>query len=186
LQEILTYTLTAPEKLSTLMGYGEEELSSCIKVANPVSLNYSVLRHRLLPGMLDFLAKNTHNEYPQYLFEIGETTSVTNETVQTITKTAVTLAGANSSFEYCHSILDTIFQLLGTKYELTPAISSELIEGRTANILVEKETIGMIGEVSPLLLENWQIYVPVASFEIDLSLIPTLDLPPLLSFDPTK
>jgi phenylalanyl-tRNA synthetase beta chain len=186
LQEILTYTLTAPEKLTTLMGYDDSELSSCIRVANPVSLNYSVLRHRLLPGMLDFLAKNTHNEYPQYLFEIGETTTVKDKTVQTISKTAVTLAGANTSFEYCHSILDRLFQQLGTDYELTPAALSEFIEGRTANIKIEKKTIGIIGEVSPSLLENWQIFVPVTAFEIDLSLIPTLELPPLLSFNPGK
>lgn len=180
LQEILSFTLIAPEKLTTLMGHTETILSNCVEVSNPVSLNYSVMRNRLIPGLYDFLSKNTHNEYPQYLFEVGEvvTLGVDNE-VKTIVNAAVALADTEISFEHCHSILDTLFQSLNTEYELKPIQSNEYIEGRTAQIIVNGINIGIIGEVNPSILENWQIFMPTVSFEIDLTLIPSLELPPL-------
>ncbi len=43
------------------------------------------------------------------------------------------------------------------------------IEGRSAEILVNGVSIGVIGEVHPQVLENFGLLVPVANFEIDLN-----------------
>ncbi|MHA1228580.1 MAG: phenylalanine--tRNA ligase subunit beta [Candidatus Hodarchaeales archaeon] len=185
LQEVLTFTLISPDKLSTLMNKDESELNRCIQVKNPVSINYSVMRHRLLPGLLDFLSKNTHNEYPQYLFEIGETVVLEGHTaVKTVTKTAVLLAGNDVSFELAHSILQALCRGLNVDYTLKPAINSELIPGRTADIEINGKIVGTIGEINPEILQNWEIIMPSAAFEVDLSMIPTLDLAPLYTFNP--
>src|SRR3989338_3267725 len=42
-----------------------------LRISNPVSGAYTVIRSRLLPNILEFLAKNTHHEYPQKIFEVG-------------------------------------------------------------------------------------------------------------------
>lgn len=183
LQEVLSFSLTDPEKLAKLMGYSEEVLSSCVQVTNPVSLTYSVMRNRLLPGLLDFLSRNTHNEYPQYLFEVGEVVLIQRNSVKTVAKAAVTLAGADVSFEHCHSILETLTQGLGTTYKLEAIESTEFIQGRTARIIIDGKEVGIIGEISPELLENWEVFIPAAAFEIDLSLISSLDLPPIETFE---
>ena len=186
LQEVLNFTLTDPEKLTTMMGYGNEVILNCIQVKNPVSLTYSVMRNRLLPGLLDFLSRNTHNEYPQYLFEVGEVVMIEDNTVKTINKAAITLAGSDVSFEHSHSILETLIQGLGATYKLNTKKSAEFIHGRTARITIDGKEVGVIGEVSPRLLENWEVFVPVSAFEIDLSLIPTLNLPPIDTFEPSE
>lgn len=183
LQEVLSFSLTDPAKLSTLMGYNSEVLNSCVQVANPVSLTYSVMRDRLIPGLLDFLSQNTHNEYPQYLFEVGEVVKIEDDFVKTISKTTVILVGADVSFDHCHSILETLIQGLGTTYKLEAIESAEFIPGRTARINIESKEVGIIGEVSPALLENWEVFLPAAAFEIDLSLISTLNLPPINTFE---
>ncbi|MHA2347197.1 MAG: phenylalanine--tRNA ligase subunit beta [Candidatus Hodarchaeales archaeon] len=179
LQEILTFTLISPEKLTHLMGREESELRKCVEVSNPVSSNYSVLRNRLFPGLLDFLSRNTHNEYPQYLFEVGEVVNNDKSGITTCTNAAVVLADTEVSFEHIHSIFDTLSIQLGIKLDIAETTNPEFLEGRTANILVEGNVIGILGEVSPSILENWQIYMPTAALEIDLSLISTLDLPPI-------
>ncbi len=183
LQEVLNFTLTGPENLTTMMGKGNLP-SECVEVSNPVSLNYSVMRNRLIPGLYDFLSKNTHNEYPQYLFEVGEVVSLnTNKEIETAVNAAVALSDTEVSFEHCHSILETLFKCLDTEYELKPIKSIEFINGRTAQIMIDGQIAGIIGEVNPNLLENWQVFMPTAAFEISLSLIPTLKLPPLLTFE---
>ena len=68
-------------------------------------------------------------------------------------------------------------------YELKIIQSKEFIKGRTAQILIDGQIAGIIGEVNPEVLENWQVFMPTAAFEINLSLIPTLKLPPLLTFE---
>ncbi|MHA2109443.1 MAG: phenylalanine--tRNA ligase subunit beta [Candidatus Hodarchaeales archaeon] len=179
LQEVLSFTLTAPEKLTNNMGRDTEDLKNNVQIANPVSLTYSVLRSRLLPNLLDFLSRNTHNEYPQFIFEVGEIVKKDKKNVLTSTNAAVVLTDTDVSFENVHSIIDTLAVQLGIEITLEVIEDSEFLEGRTANIMLENKPIGIIGEVSPSILENWQIYMPTVAFEIDLSLIPTLDLPPL-------
>ena len=179
LQEVLNFTLISPEKITDLMGHDKTALKKCIQVSNPVSINYSVMRDRLLPGLLDFLSRNTHNEYPQYIFEVGEVVINEKKKVQTMANAAVILSDTNVSFEHVHSRLDTLAAQLGVNITLEPTVDLEYLEGRTAKILLGKKEIGMIGELSPAILERWQIYMPTAAFEINLSLIPTLELPPL-------
>ncbi|PWI47187.1 phenylalanine--tRNA ligase subunit beta [Candidatus Heimdallarchaeota archaeon B3_Heim] len=179
LQEVLTFTLTAPEKIADFMGQKQENLKNNVHIANPVSLTYSVLRSRLLPNLLDFLSRNTHNEYPQYIFEVGEVVKKNQKSVITFTKTAAVLTDADISFENAHSILDSLATQLGITIVLEALVDSEFLEGRTAKILHKDKQIGIIGEISPAILEKWQIYMPAVAFEIDLSMIPTLDLPPL-------
>ena len=45
---------------------------------------------------------------------------------------------------------------------------SHFIEGRKAEILIEKEKIGDIGEIHPRILKNFKIKMPVSLFEINL------------------
>ena len=42
------------------------------------------------------------------------------------------------------------------------------IEGRVAEVVVGNKSIGVVGEVSPVVLKNWQMEMPVAAFEISL------------------
>ena len=179
LQEVLSFTLTAPEKLATNMGREIKDLKNNVQIDNPVSLTYSVLRSRLLPNLLDFLSRNTHNEYPQYIFEVGEIVTKDKKNVFTSTNAAVVLTATDVSFENAHSILATLAVQLGIEIKLEESENHEFLEGRTANIMLGKKLIGIIGEVSPLILEKWQIYMPTVAFELDLSLVPTLYLPPL-------
>jgi phenylalanyl-tRNA synthetase beta chain len=181
LQEVLTFTLTAPDNLAEKMGLKSKDLKNNLQIANPVSLTYSVLRSRLLPNLLEFLSRNTHNEYPQYIFEVGEVVKKDKKKVYTSTNAAVILTDTDVSFESVHSILDALAIQLGIEINLEATEDPEYLVGRTANIILGKKKIGTIGEVSPAILENWQIYMPTVAFEIDLSLVPTLDLPHLIT-----
>ncbi|MHA1912610.1 MAG: phenylalanine--tRNA ligase subunit beta [Candidatus Kariarchaeaceae archaeon] len=183
LQEVLTFTLVNPEKLTTLMGKDEESIVDLVQIANPVSINYSVLRNRVLPLLLDFLSHNTHFEYPQQLFEVGEVVVMEDGKLKNVTKAAVILSGTEVSFEQIHSILETLTTRTGLSYELEETVAVEFIEGRTAKILIAGKEVGMIGEISPAILANWQIHMPTAALEVDLSLFSTLDLSTMLTYE---
>jgi phenylalanyl-tRNA synthetase beta subunit len=43
------------------------------------------------------------------------------------------------------------------------------MNGRCANIYVEEECVGIIGEITPSAIDNFKVRVPVAAFELNLS-----------------
>ncbi len=68
-QEILSFTLTNKENLVQRMGTPDTNI---VELINPTSQRFTCLRNWLLPGLLKFLGQNTHIEYPQKIFEVGE------------------------------------------------------------------------------------------------------------------
>ena len=55
---------------------------------------------------------------------------------------------------------------LGFEYEIEEVEHGSFIPGRAGKIIVNGRDIGIIGEVHPQVLENWNIEVPVVAFEI--------------------
>ncbi|MCX6815487.1 MAG: phenylalanine--tRNA ligase subunit beta [Candidatus Aenigmarchaeota archaeon] len=168
LQEILSYTLTNYRDLFEKMNLPQEKT---VEIENSISSNWSVFRTWLLPGLLDFFSNNMHVEYPQKIFEMGICTTI-NENMETKCKDTRNLAAAiiNStvSYEDISSVLDAFLRNVGIKYELNALSHSSFIEGRCANISIDKKIVGFVGEVHPKVLNNWKLDKPVVAFEINL------------------
>ena len=56
--------------------------------------------------------------------------------------------------------------MLDFDYKLNEAENKQLIEGRTASILVNDKVVGYMGEVHPKILNAWNIKMPVSVMEI--------------------
>jgi phenylalanyl-tRNA synthetase beta chain len=168
LQQILSPVLTNKENLFRKMNLVEEKV---IEIENPVSANWNVMRSWLLPSLIEFLSNNLHVEYPQKIFEVGDVVLI-NEEKETMTedekRLACCIANSKVSYEEISSLLDAVLKNLGFNYKLKKAEHKSFIDGRVAEVFVEKEKIGLVGEISPQVLENWGIEMPVAAFEISL------------------
>ena len=170
--EIFSNILTDPEILTTNVNMMKVDL---VKLQNPVSLTYSVLRDRLFPLLINVLSKNTHEPYPQSIFEVGEVVKIQDKRVLTQTHASYSFAGAEASFEDVHKRLHMMLDLLDTDYKIEPISHPAFTEGRSGKIMIAEKTCGIIGEIHPSILELNQIWVPVVVFEIQLPSIPTLN-----------
>jgi len=83
-------------------------------------------------------------------------------------KLAGAIAHSKASFSEVKSIVESLLRNLGVKYEIREISPPYFIEGRVGEIIVNKEKIGEFGEINPKVLTNWELEMPVASFEIDL------------------
>lgn len=167
-QEILSYSLTNKEFLFKRMNMNEEKV---VEIENPASLNWNVFRNWLLPSLMEFYSNNQHVEYPQKIFEVGDVVLIDEkgETgTKDVRKIAVAIADSKVSYDNIASVLDAFMSSIGAKYELRRSKHSSFIEGRVAEILVKNKPIGFIGEIHPVVLENWKIEMPVAAFEINI------------------
>ena len=170
--EVITNTLTDPEILTANVNIGEDNF---VKISNPVSKNYSVIRNMIFPNLINVLSKNTHETYPQIIFEVGEIVKLEKGRTWTQTNASYMLADTETSFEDAHKVLDQMMKLLETDYKLIETEHPSFIRGRCAEIQVNDKNCGIIGEVNPEVLEKNQIWMPIVGFEIELPLIPSLE-----------
>lgn len=167
--EVLNYIMTSKQVTAERMNMPDERMA---EVANPLSLDFSVLRNWLLPGLLSFLGSNKHVPYPQKIFECGDVVLV-DEAMQTKTVTTRKVCAAACdymvSYEDIQASLYSLLRNAGVEgWSLQRTEHPSFIKGRAAAIRVDDENIGVIGEIHPQLLENFGIENPAAAFELDL------------------
>ncbi|MEM2114273.1 MAG: hypothetical protein QXS12_02345, partial [Candidatus Caldarchaeum sp.] len=81
---------------------------------------------------------------------------------------AAATAYAEAGYSEAKSVLDELLKLLQLKPEYIPATMGTFIEGRCAAITIDGSQVGVVGEVSPAVLENFSIEMPVTIFEIEI------------------
>jgi phenylalanyl-tRNA synthetase beta chain len=141
------------------------------------------LKSELLPALLSYMASNTHEEYPQKLFEqapIMKRSSKSELQIVEEEHVAVALASQDSNYTQIRSLLDSFCDLVvtgGSNLTFEPLRQSRgvFMKGRSAEILFgagkradTKNHMGTVGEVSPDVLEGLGLKMPVSAFEINL------------------
>jgi phenylalanyl-tRNA synthetase beta chain len=171
-QEVLTFMMTNEEKLFTKM---EQPPTMCVKITNPKVVTLTCLRPWLLPSLLDFLSNNTHVQYPQKVFEVGDCT-IWDENCQPtdLRKLCFVSTHARANFTEMKSILETLTINLGFDFSTQPTKNASFLDGRVATISVEKSEVGIMGEIHPRVIENWRIENPVIAMELNISTLLTL------------
>lgn len=170
-QEIMNPTLTDEE---TLNHDANRDSDDFIRLANPVSDKYTVGRDMLLPQMLHTLADNTHNEYPQKVFEAADVITKDEDQpnrTHTDRHLAAVRAGQDVDYTTIKKVAEGLFESLGVEPEFEKEYHSTFIEGRTAEILIDGISVGTIGEINPAVLNNVALEMPVAAFEVNLDRI---------------
>ena len=147
----------------------KRDSSKIISVLDSKSLEHTILRDSLLPGLIDSLAKNIHEPYPQKLFEIGtvfnKTSSVTEET-----HLCAVSSHKDANFSEIKSILQSVIQsTFGKTCETKTTTHPTFEEGHVANITVNGKIVGIIGEISKSTKDNFKLRESIVSFEVKLS-----------------
>ncbi|MBI5066501.1 phenylalanine--tRNA ligase subunit beta [Candidatus Woesearchaeota archaeon] len=140
-----------------------------IEIKDYMSETYSVIRSWMLPILMEVLSKNQHNSYPQKIFEQGLTSTLKNGKASDQEKISFATAHTKSDFTEVKQAIDLIFRLLQIDYSIEETKHTSFIQGRTAKIIVHDKEIGILGEIHPQTLQNWQIEMPVVACEINLT-----------------
>lgn len=150
------------------------ENGKVIEIENPVSDEYVCLRNWLLPSSMKVLSANKHVEYPQNVFEIGDVVILdsSEETMsKSVRKLACLSAHSKSGYAEIKSMLESLLKNMGVEYSFRESSHGTFLEGRCAEIVSGNMTIGIMGEISPTVLEKWGIEMPCSGFEIELNKI---------------
>jgi len=163
LQEVMTFTLSGRKLQAKLMNLDNLEL---VEIENPITLDLNVYRRWITPHLMRFLSQNKHVAYPQKIFEIGYVAVPVNGRIEVLRNTAAAVASSKATFTEIQGILQALAVDLGVNFKLKKWEHPSFIPGRTAAIIVNGEAVGIIGEIHPQVLNNFELEVPVVAFEI--------------------
>jgi len=186
-QEVITYPLTNLETLNKLSPDLSLTGPQPLAMANPMSRDLEFLRTSLRFGVLTILARNQRNREENIrLFEIGKTfiprlkdLPLENEMLCGLIDSAATdtyWAGKAEPADF-YSAKGTVETLL-SRMELQVVFHAcedvTMSPGKCANVIVDGEKLGVIGEIHPRVRAGFDIQNPAFLLEIDLDKLKTL------------
>ena len=158
-QEVRTFVLNSGE-FYRIPGY-----SGDVTITNPKSLEYSVIRDKLFPGMLSLLAINKRRKLPLKIFEVGPVVISGNQE----NHLCVFYNNSKASYSDIYGVLGYLLsRTVNVEAKVLQSDYKEIIPGRGGDIVAGDMTIGVIGEMNPEILDNFGIQNPVAFLEINL------------------
>jgi phenylalanyl-tRNA synthetase beta chain len=166
--EVKNFHLMKVEELMDQMNSTE----TVISLANSLG-DHNTLRDSIIPSLLKTYSINAHNEYPQNIFEIGlvfhRTKDKTSDTKikETITL-AVALCSETTDFTAIRQVLDSLSLHLNTAFKVKETTHPSFMPGRVASIQIKNKQIGIIGELHPQVLTNWNLTMPAVALELNL------------------
>ncbi|MBI2135052.1 phenylalanine--tRNA ligase subunit beta [Candidatus Woesearchaeota archaeon] len=143
-----------------------------IELANSISSDYDRLRAWVIPSLMEILGNNRHHEYPQKIFTIGKVFRKNDNfgtNVEENERLAAVIASEKTDYTEIRQALDYLFRSIDAKHDVKETEHSSFIQGRVARVSVNGKNIAYIGEIHPQVLSNWNIEVPVAAFEINIT-----------------
>ena len=170
--EVMSLTLTNEEHHYHKMLLSEEKR---VEIAQPISQDRTMIRQSLLNGLLEFLEDNKHEEFPQKLFEVGDTmflNGATETRTKGVRKLAVIVTHSQANFTEIKSISHALINNLGMLMKIEDLNHPSFIRGRCAKLKgVKKDSEevqleGFFGEIHPRVINNFQLEYPAVALEI--------------------
>ena len=171
--EVLTLILSSPE-----VNYDALRLpqaGDCVLIEHPISVEQTIIRTTLIPGLLDTFGVNANQELPQQIFEVGNISLLDPEQETGAREQRMVAAGGigpRVDYAMIRSACEALLREFGWSLAVEPDDAPCFIEGRGAAVLAsrvnEQRRIGLMGELHPEVLERFKLIQPVAIFEVNL------------------
>ena len=180
--EIITYSFVSPAVFDQIRLPADSPLRDALKIQNPLGEDTSIMRTIALPSMLEILGRNNayHNKAVK-LYELAkiylpvEGQPLPEEPKMLLLGTY----GAGESFFTLKGELEAILAGLRIKPADYTAVSDNpsYHPGRCARVSVDGVEIGCMGQVHPLVCQNYGIDAEVYCAELNFSKLFELQLP---------
>jgi phenylalanyl-tRNA synthetase beta chain len=170
MQEVMSPTLTNKDLLYKNMNL---EDFGTVEIKEYISSTYSVVRSWIMPLLLDVLSKNKHHDYPQLLFEQGEVSVRKDDDVTDYERVSMVICDAQADFTKAKQVLAHVLSLLEIEFVCKATEHGSFIPGRVARITAKakgkSKDVAYVGEINPQVLANFDVTMPVAAIELNLS-----------------
>ena len=172
----------------------KDDGTTAVRLANPKTAEYQVVRTSLLPGLLKTLRENKHHPLPMKVFEVSDVAFKAPDLERKSRNErhfAAAWYGKTSGFEVVHGLLDRVMAMLktsfvtreegldlkegnevqGMEYWIEEVEDKTFFEGHSAAIHVKvggkESVVGVFGILHPTVLEKFELRYPVSTLEVN-------------------
>ncbi len=169
--EIITYSFVSPTIFDQIRIPADSALRNAMKIQNPLGEDTSIMRTIALPSMLEILGRNYayHNKSVK-LYELAKIYLPTEGQALPQEPKMLVLGtyGAGENFFTLKGELEAVFAGLRLKKASYAAVKNNpsYHPGRCAEVSVEGEVVGVIGQVHPAVAKNYGIDAEVYCAEV--------------------
>jgi len=180
-QELITYSLTSLEALERLSPERHEITPVPLRVANPMTVEQEYLRPDLRANLLNALSANRrHEEGGIRLFEAGRVYLPRSGDLPEEREVLCGLLAGPGREESWHGdgelpdffevkgMVEGLLSQLGVTASFEESSDESLHASKQAAVLIEGSRVGVVGELHPGVLGNFEIDETAYLFEIDL------------------
>ncbi|KAG9244135.1 hypothetical protein BJ878DRAFT_542595 [Calycina marina] len=168
----------------------KDDGQTAVRLANPKTAEYQIVRTSLLPGLLKTIRENKKHSVPIKVFEVSDV-AFKDESLERKSRNerhfAAAFYGKSSGFEIVHGLLDRVLGMLKTAfltrdegltgveldgYWIEEIDEATFLPGRAAAVYLrlegKKVRIGELGVLHPSVLEKFQLPFVCSTLEINL------------------
>ena len=177
--EITTYSFISPKFFDKIRLPQDSKLRKTVTITNPLGEDTSVMRTTTIPSMCEVLGRNYNNRnLSAKLYEIGneyiptEADKLPNEPA----RLSIGMYGNNVDFYDIKGAVDELLEEVGIKdYDVTACKENCIFDeavafhpGRSAIITKGDVAIGIVGELHPEALDNYEIGVKAYAAKLNI------------------
>ncbi|EEA27619.1 phenylalanine--tRNA ligase subunit beta [Talaromyces marneffei ATCC 18224] len=170
----------------------KDDGNTAVKLANPKTLEFQVVRTSLLPGLLKTLKENRMHSVPMKIFEVSDV-AFKDLSLERKSRNerhfAAAWYGKTSGFEVVHGLLDRVMAMMKSafitgeeglenaavnesRYWIEELDDPTYFPGHAASVHVsiggKEQVIGSFGILHPTVLENYDLKLPVSTIELNI------------------
>ncbi|OKL60613.1 Phenylalanine--tRNA ligase beta subunit [Talaromyces atroroseus] len=170
----------------------KDDGNTAVKLANPKTLEFQVVRTSLLPGLLKTIRENRNHPVPMKIFEVSDV-AFKDLSLERKSRNerhfAAAWYGKTSGFEVVHGLLDRVLAMLksafitgeegldnaavnDSRYWIEELDEPTYFPGHAAAVHVsiggKEQVIGAFGILHPTVLENFGLKYPVSTLELNI------------------
>lgn len=180
-QEVITYPLTNLDWLKKLSKDDELVGPMPLKMANPMSRDLELMRTSLRIGVLSVLSRNQRfRENNIRLFEIGkifiprekdlplEVEILCGLVDSVVPSMNWKVKNSSADFYSAKGVVETILARYNIRADYAPNDDAGLNNAKSADVVVNGIKLGVLGEVHPHVLSNFDLAEPAFLFELEI------------------
>ncbi len=172
MSEIMTYSFISPRCYDKINLPADSELRNSIVISNPLGEDTSIMRTIALPSMMEILAKNYNNRNAfAALYELAKEYIPTTPDELPVEKNTLIggMYGDGADFFQMKGIVEELLDAVSVYgYDVEACCDNPSYHpGRCANLVKDGRVFGVMGEIHPIVTENYGMDCRVYCFSLD-------------------
>ena len=173
--EIITYSFISPTCYDKIRWAADDPRRQSFKILNPLGEDTSIMRTTVLPSMLEILTRNyNYRNQNVRLYEVGRTYLPGGEDGLAVENKVLSMGayGENMDFYTLKGAVEAILKDLraeNIRFQVPCVPNPSYHPGRVADVYAGEHRIGVLGQIHPLVAQNYGVDAELYCAELELN-----------------